>query len=95
MGCRAATGAPYFCLKLPKSEKRFVFVEWKGTKTVDLISSLIANTHGKQFFNEYDVFTNDTQQEVFNLHQRQKIVFTVSGLSGKLIRWFVCLFSNI
>ena len=63
--------------------------------TLDLISSLIANTHGKQLFHEYDAFTNDTQQEVFNLHQGQKIVFTVSGLSGKLIRWFICLCSSI
>lgn len=86
MDCHSATGRPCFCLKFP-NEKRSI--------TLDLISSLIAHTHGKQLFHEYDAFTNDTQQEVFNLHQGQKIVFTVSGLSGKLIRWFICLFSSI
>jgi len=40
----------------------------------------------KQFFNEYGALINDPQQEVFRLHQGQKIVFTVSGLSRKLIR---------
>lgn len=62
------------------------------TKNLDLILSLIANTHGKQFFNEYGAFMNDTQQEDFKIHQGQKIVFTVSGPSGKLIRRFICCF---
>ena len=60
---------------------------------VGLISSMTANTHGKQFFNEYGAFINDTQQVVFKLHQGQNSVFTVSGLRRKLIRQLFCYFA--
>ena len=80
----------YLCFKLPNGKRSIFRAIFKWRKNLDLIFNLIANTHEWQFFNEYGAISNDTQQEIFKLHQGQKIVFTVSGLSGKLIHRFIC-----